>query len=452
MTGRTSHYGLDTVGQGDTFSAHGYKFGTTDRETVDFLLARGAELHRHDGQTIGVEAPTAGLSLDLSSSGGTLPPSTRIYYKFTWVTNDGQESMAGPEAWIDTPPAVTRPSPPVLTPASTGGTLLPGVYYYVVSAYVTSSTLETLASDPAFVNLVGPTGENMVTLTMPTLPPGATGFNIYCRKPGQSKYFYIDSTTDTTWVDTGSVAQDCDRSNPSRNATNTSNKVIVSLPGATPAVPEGVTWKIYRTYAPGNYTRSLLHHVVEALEENRPTITPTYTDIGLPTTNGAPPSTTLTVTNPRPIDLTLETVGNLDASKVTGLPIVAVFSMPGLAQVDCAAVWVNTVESPVHLRRIALALGPDRFPAADDLIVDVLYGDGSWNPVYTDLFAAIPDQRPQITSGYARGQSVDLEVLDVTVGGDEVVAVRVAQAGGGATPNDYDLTITLTAVTVPPPP
>lgn len=449
MTGRTNRYGLTTLGQGDVMAADGYKFGVLDREAIDWLLAQGAEAHHHNAQSVGLAAPAAALNLALQSTGGALPPGTRIYYKFTWVQG-GLESTASPEAYIDTPAVVVTPGSPTIVGASSTGTLSPGTYYYVVTAYKSANTLETLASNPNFVALTGTTSQNKATLTMPSLPSGATGFNIYVRKPGQSKYFYQGSTTGSTFVHDGSTAQDCDRSTPTRNATNSSNSVIVSMPGATPSVPGGVTWRLYRTYSPGNYIRSLLHDVVETVTEGSSVVTPTYTDIGLSTTNGNPPTVSLTVTNPSKINLATETQGSLDATQITGIPVFLHLRLPGLVTVGQSVQWLNNYGAAaiIEVEKIDLSLRHGTAPASQAVIVDLFRGSTSLSPVYTDLFASTPSGRPRIAVGDERS-AISGSSLGFTVSEGQTLSFRVAQAGGGATPGDYDLTISVWLKVVP---
>ena len=310
MSGTTDRFKLKTLESGDDFDEDGFKYTKADREQIDRLLEIGAESHRHNGATSAATNPSLPLELTLDTVGGYIDASERVRYKYTLVDSLGNESAASPEAYVDTPEAVTTPAASTLSVSTTGGTHLPGNYFYVLSAYVDFNTSETKALNPAYVTVPTTTSTNQITLTLPSLPNGASGFNVYRRKPGNTKYFYLASidmeiaTPPDTYVDDNTVTADCDRTLPVANTTNSSNSVVVSLPGATPTVPTGYTWRIYRTYVSADYEDSFLDWVVEETSEGSGIITPEYTDVGAGTTTGAPPAFAQTTDSPSKILLT----------------------------------------------------------------------------------------------------------------------------------------------------
>lgn len=315
MASSTSHYQLSKLEAGDTFAEDSYKHVSADRDLIDNLAYRGAESHKHDGAAAAPAAPTVAPSLTVDTASGVIPSGTRVYYRYSYVNADGFETAASPEAYVDTAAAITEPNAPSLVTATTGGTLVPGQYYYVLSAYKTSTTLETKATNINVIDVPAGTNTNKITLTMPSLPTGATGFNIYRRKPGSNVYRWLASTTGSSYEDTGSVTEDATRTTPNRNTTNSTNNVLVALPGTTPSVPEGCTWRIYRTYVTNNYRNSLLKWVVELTGGE---VNVTYTDNGIATTTGEPMEFSRIPASPSKILLTggAEVQGTLPASYI----------------------------------------------------------------------------------------------------------------------------------------
>lgn len=449
MSGRTTHYGWKKVQAGDSLTEDGYEYTFADREDIDGKAWLGAEGHHHTGGVLSSSATPAVPSLVASTTGGRIPAGTTVYYKIALVNTQNQESVASTETHVTTPAAIVEPNAATLTYTTTGGALLGGDYYYVLSAYVGISTSETKALSSTFLSVNSVTGTNKVTLTLPTRPAGATGFNIYRRAPGETKYFYLTSTTSTTtYVDNGSLAENCDRTVPPTNSTNAQNSIIVSYPGATPVVPTGYTWKIYRTYLNGIYTRSLLVHVVEFTSEATPVITPTYTDTGIATSAGSPLATVTTVTNPSKILLTdgAEAQGTLPMGLVSGHIETFAFAYSGyVAIANGTFTWV--CEYPTaQIVAVRASLGRGYAPASQAVIVDINKGSGSLvTPSYQSIFATSPE-KPTVPVGSQVGNRVRPTLARAMMTQGDVLTADILQAGGGATPTDKDLTITVTVI------
>lgn len=451
MAGYTDHYGLSKTGAGDSWSDNGYKHSVADRDTIDAILYINGEGHRHTGASGTLEEPVDPLQLTLNSTGGGLPSGTRIYYKWTYVNSEtGQESVASPEVYIDTDPPIASPGAPSISYTPTGGTLAGGNYFYVLSAYVTTSTAESKATSPAYLTVPGTTATNKVTLSLPSLPVGATGFNVYRRLPGQSKYFWLDSidmsvaTPPSTYEDAG-VEEDCDRTLPVANTTNSTSTVDIELPPAITALPTGYTWKIYRTYIPDNWINSLLHHVVEYTAEATPIITTTYTDTGIATSAGTFPSQSVIINSPSKVDLTdsAEVQGNLPLSAIA-ITFPVTFQFAGTVTVgQGSATWV----CPFPLAEIVSVqanLGRGSIPASTDVVVDVNYGAASANPIFSTAFSTQAN-RPTVPVGAQVGARTTPDTTTLARG--DCLTVDVDQAGGGATPTDQDLCVTIYLIT-----
>lgn len=439
MAGSTGNFGFDKLGPGDDRSTNAFKFSLGDRDYMDRLIYIGAIGHRHNGNTDTVGPPTA-PSLTQFATGGFIPAGLRVYYKFAWVDGFGNESAASPEAFIDTPAAILEPGAPVFTYSSTGGTLLSGQYYYVLSAYTNTTTSETRATNLGLITVPVGTSTNRVTLTLPTLPTGATGWNVYRKKPGGSNYFFLKTFASgpTTYVDTGADVEDCNRTLPRKNTTNATNRVTITLPGATPVVPAGRTWKLYRTYVNGNYTSSFLHHIVEETSEGSGIIRITYSDIGIGTTSGSPPSSSQITNSPSKVNLAnaAEVSGVLPMGNET-FPFVVTFTFSGLvAQQTGDHIWVcEFPEATIIGARATLGIG--NVPAGQDVIVDLNKGSGT-NPTFTTVYATQAN-RPRVVVGQTRGARTTPDTRTLVVG--DMLSVDIDQAGGGTTPTDYNLTV-----------
>lgn len=359
MVARTDNFGLVALQPGDSLAAGGYEFINGNIYKIDRLLA-AATSHDHTDTGLGLADPTVAPTLTLSTASGNLPAGTTIRYRYTYVDQYGSETAASPEAFVVTAAVVQEPGAPgLLSSVTVGGSLLGGRYNYAVSAYVTSNTNETKLGGRQTFSVPFTTATNVLNLTMPSLPTGATGFNIYRRAPGEATFVYLASTTSgtadftastDTWASTahglvvgdtieftasdtnpteyatgvdyyvvavpdadsfrlsatpngsvldgtvdsgaswtyykssysddGGTTPNYSRRPQNKNLTNSTNNVLVELPGAVPA---NATWKIYRTFVTGNWTNSNLTQVTQETFLGSGIIVDSYTDSGLGT-------------------------------------------------------------------------------------------------------------------------------------------------------------------------
>jgi hypothetical protein len=413
---------------------------------MDRLLKLGAETHVHDGSTLATTSPEVPPELTLDTTSGNIPAGRTVRYKFAWVDANGAESAASPEATVATPTAVSAPAGPSLTTSTTGGTLLPGNYFYVLTAYTGSSTSETKAGTRIFLTV--PTGSttNTITLTLPTTPAGADGFNVYRRGPGESMYAFIDSidmtvaTPPTTFLDDGTTSPNCNRQPPQSNQTNATNNVTVEIPGATPAVPAGLTWKIYRTYSAGDYSNSFLTEVVEETSPGSGIIVTSYIDTGTSVSAGQPLAASQFTTNPAKIDLDdgNNASGTLPMGQVAAFPFTVEFEWDGILEVDTGVMpWV----CPFATAEIISVTAWTKFgssPASSDVIVDVNLAQDSATPTKTTVFTTQAN-RPTVPVNQQVGVPAVPDVVAVTQG--DALYADIDQVGGGATPTDDGLIV-----------
>lgn len=337
----TDDFDLIKLLAGEGLSTDNYRFGTENIDRIAKLLRLGAETHRHNGAASAgtgsdIDLGNRALSLTHGTDAGGIPAGVRVYYKFALVV-DGFESDLSDEVTVDTDAPLDQPAAPTLATASTGGVVLPGSYYYALSAWTGTNTQETRAQNSAYVQVPAGTGTNKVTITLPTLPAGATGFNVYRKQPGGVRYDFltaIDMTVPVaTFVDDGSIDEDCNRTLPAQNFTNTQNHVDVNLTGD--ALTAGVSWRLYRTYVQDDYTSSRIAELDSA--------TTTFDDTGL-TGTASPPISGLVVASPSKIVLTdgAEVQGLLPASMVDGA-----VGAPGtvlVAASDASAGWADVAD------------------------------------------------------------------------------------------------------------
>lgn len=302
MAGKTEHFGLTKLGPGDSIHSGDGRFPNADRETIDQQLYRTAT-HRHTGVAGSQNQPETAPDLTLGTT-GEIAASVTATYVFTFVDPETGETKASPEASITLPDSILEPAAPTFTLQSIGGTLEPGQYFYAASAYQGASTVETKATNSVSVVVPSGTSTNQVELTLPALPPGADGYNIYRLAPNESRYSHIGTTTTTSFVDAGEASTS--RSLPSTNSTNGTNSVTLDISAVTPSLPSGNNWRIYRTYST-DWSSSFLTEVVA----NGATPITSYTDVGDGTSFGSPPDAGLDTGQPSQIDLTAEVQNTL---------------------------------------------------------------------------------------------------------------------------------------------
>lgn len=438
----TDRWGLSILGPGDSIQGEGFKFSDADRRLIDRLLEYAAEGHRHTGAAGTNRTPAAGLNLTLQPTGGSIPAGARYYYRFTVVDDVGNESAGSPIQSIEMPLAVTAPQAPAPTPVTGTGDLQPGTYSYTFSAYRDVSTLETKAINSAAVKIPGNNAHNSVQMTLPDLPIGATGLNCYRKSPSGLHYLFLvsiaASSNGQSWIDDGTAGPNPDRTLPPINRTSNDNMVFVAYPGATPTIPEGWSWRIYRTQDPADWGRSFL---TELRPLGTPPTTPTvYPDVGSATSLGGPPASAQVIKAPDKIDLTdaAEVQGELPPGCVT-VPHVISFTHPGPVTVGQGTfTWVCEFEE-ADIVDCRAYLGVGSKPATQDVIVDVhasrpSQGQSTWASIYNN-----GPTRPTVPVGTTVGTPTTPSVTHLEAG--DLLRVDRDQAGGGATPTDLNLVV-----------
>lgn len=446
MSALTRFFKMQKLEQGDNPWTNDSRFFQFNLDLIDLVLRRFLT-HTHDGSDFTHETPDSAPELALDDS-GLIPAGLTAYYRYTLIDADGIESAASPVSSLSLPDPISTPGGVSADYETTGGALMAGDYAYVVSAYTDVSTEETVPSKPTLLRVTSspPTTTNVITLQLPTVPSGATGFNLYRRTPGSGTYLHLATidmsvlTPPTEYVDDGTVIADPVRTYRNNDTTNSHNSIIVGIPGATPVVPAGYTWRIYRTFDLTNWESSLLYHVVEETVLGSGDIVTEYTDIGEPTEVGSPPDEELAaLSNPPPIDLGTQSVGNLGPGRITAHVHTVRWAFPGPLEAQDGEIAFLVEDPNIQIIGCRPLLGLDSAAAAQDVIVDILKdpgGGGSPSTIYTTSA-----NRPYIDVGEQIGVRTVPDDVDGVVG--DVYYCNVVQDGGGATTTDQNLVVNM---------
>lgn len=434
MAERTANLGLLKLGNSDYISAENYSFVRDNMDILDQAVGTFGPGHKHNG--IGATPPDVSVpaTLAITADPGTFPSSTTVYYKYSFKNAAGGETEAAPLASVSTSGLVSKPtSGPALTASSTGGTMPPGSFEYLLSAYQGAMTLETEASPSIQIYVQGPTSTNSITLAFPGLPAGADGFNIYRRAPGELQFLYLDSQAEVAgvvadYVDDWSVAPNCNRASPTQNTTSQAESIKITLPVAVPA---GYVARIFRTFNTSDWGESLLATLaVEGATE--------FLDSGSSTIEGAPRAQGQILGSPSKIDLTNmnEVQGALPPSGVV-YPDEFTFSFPGLV-VDGFAVQnfkVNHGSVVLKEAKILLDFPETSAGRASDITISFgkTYGDTQTD--WTTNLTLIDD-----VTVLAANNTAVLDLASATLAEDEFLICNVA----GADSETFDLEVVVT--------
>lgn len=440
MAEKTTNYNLTKLAPGEDVSASGYAFLSHNLDTIDRVLKLGRD-HVHTGASASVSDPIEAPTLVLDSTDGILPPGKEIRYRYTYVDETGAETAGSPEASVITPSPVTAPAAASLAYTSTGGTNVGGQYSYVLTAYVSQSTQETIAGAGVAISVPYATTTNLITVTFPSLPANADGWNVYRRGPNEIGYSFMVTldSTNTFWDDTGNTTGNAGRVPPNSNLTFGANNVTVTLPGATPSVPDDVTWKIYRTYTASNWKASDLHHVIEETFDGSGIITPTFTDYGDGTGLEGIPEVSEIVGQPSKIDMQdgNEVQGHLPPGLAV-VPHEVTFLYAGTLAVTSGTFSWRCPFDYAEIVDVTAVLGIGSTPNAQDVIIDVNKYDSvgdSWATIFSTQ-----GNRPTVPTGDTVGSPAVPDVVDLIKG--DMLAMDIDQVGAG-TNTDEDLSVTV---------
>ena len=303
-TPETPNFGLTRVGAGESVAKNGHAALDGDRITLDALL-HALEMHTHDAQARLADPEGLQPVLTTAATGGQLPGGTTFYYTVSLLDRWGLETASCTEQSITTPLALEVDGAPAVTAYSAGGSIGPGQYSYVYT-YLSSTGGETTPSPATAVRVLTGTS-NRVEVDIPDLPTGALSANVYRSRDGQSQFFYVGNHDGIAayFTDTGSSINYTITA-PRTNTTGGTNTVTISIAGwaSTWWQDAAYGWRIYRALAPGEYgPSSLVHEVVETLNEDTTVIRTTWIDDGDELEYGAPKVVSATVSGGAIVDM-----------------------------------------------------------------------------------------------------------------------------------------------------
>lgn len=405
----TTTLGLTVLAHGENLSANGHAFTSKDPVTVDRLLRQLMD-HRHNGGTPAEEPAPDPPTLTETDVEGYLLPDTTYYYRVAELRGDLLiESPASASTWVTTSAGLTAPviTTDDLAVVTTGGTLPPGMYQYAVTVYDTYYTLDSDCPSPVSLMLSPMDGdEQQIEITLPPLPSGADGWNIYRRSPGALTFQLIDTLVGeqvSPFVDDG--LPDQSRVLPTRNMSAWKRTVTVEKPA-------GITgpWVVYRSRDDTDWTGSFLANV-DAVETE-------LTDTGLANDFMAPVESFTAYWNP----------GLVRGDEIVETAQVVELRSSGTAATGSLGEWVCPYTT-AHLVAGSAYIAAGTTPVTQSLLASVQQWNGA---TWDDLFEV------EITSAAATGTAAPDPVVELAAG--DRLRVNVTQVGDGT---DQDLVVQL---------
>lgn len=242
MSSRTDFAGLEVLAPGDLLSTDSYRFQAVNPVIIDRLLRLGAVLHKHD-EHAATPNPTEAPALVNKATGGTIPAGLNLSVGFTWVDEEGGETLLSPVATIATAAEMADPQfPPEVAADYTTGTLLASNLDYGVTI---SDGLggETTLSPVATIQLLpkehGAVRIKHLKAILEEVAPGIGGaeWRLWRSQNGGPQYLMAHGKGAEV-LDDGSLAGDCTVSPPIASTALGTNKVEVTVGEEAPARAE----------------------------------------------------------------------------------------------------------------------------------------------------------------------------------------------------------------------
>lgn len=236
MSTRTEFAGLEVLAPGEPLSSDGYRFTAINPGIIARLLQVGTVLHRHDGHAA-VTNPTEAPTVTTAAAGGTIPAETTLHAAFTWVDEDGGETLASPTEAVTTRGGLEAPlGAPTLAVDYTAGTLRVGNYDYALT--VTDGAGGETEIGPSESVVVEPGHEHAQVhvsgLKALREAVGGATHRLWRRFNGGAWYLIEESAGDEV-LDNGALAGDCTVQPPVTTTANGTSTVTVTVGEAPPA-------------------------------------------------------------------------------------------------------------------------------------------------------------------------------------------------------------------------
>lgn len=239
MTSRTSFAGLEVLAPGDLPSSDGYRFQSVNPVITARLLQLGAVLHKHDAHSAAANpavAPTAANK----ATGGTIPAGLDLSVGFTWMDDQGGETLLSPVETVETVAAIIDPQkPPEAEADYATGTLPVANFDYGITvsdglggetALSPVASLQLLPNEHRAVKLSG------LKVLLEEVAPGigAAEWRVWRSQNGGPRYLMAHGKTATV-LDDGSLTGDCTVSPPNSSTALGTNELKVTVTEEAPA-------------------------------------------------------------------------------------------------------------------------------------------------------------------------------------------------------------------------
>lgn len=236
MSERTSFVGLEVLAPGEPLSSDGYRFQAINPRIIDRVLQLGAVGHKHDAHAA-VANPSEAPVVTTAAAGGTIPAEATLHVAFTWVDEEGGETLASPPEAVTTRAGLEAPTgAPTLAVSYAAGTLLAGNYDYALT--VTDGAGGETEIGPSESIVVEP-GHEHAEVTISNLKAlreevGGATHRLWRRFNG-SVWYLIDESEGDEVLDNGTLAGDCTVQPPNSTTAHGTSTITVTVGEAAPA-------------------------------------------------------------------------------------------------------------------------------------------------------------------------------------------------------------------------
>lgn len=288
MSTRTPFAGLELLAPGEPLSTDGFRFTAIDPRIIDRLLQIGAVTHKHDAHAP-VENPGAAPTIATAPAGGAIQSDTTVYAAYTWVDEDGGETLPSEAVNVTTRAGLEAPTgAPTLAVDYAAGTLLAANYDYAIT--VTDGAGGETTIGPAETITVEPGHEKaevkVTGLKALMEAAGGSKWRLWRRQNGGVWYLMKEGNTAEV-VDNGALVGDCTVQPPNSTTAHGTSTITVKVAGGAPA--RVVSFNLYLStdaafpspcfianYPLSELGKAIVFTALEALDGEPPLISQSY--------------------------------------------------------------------------------------------------------------------------------------------------------------------------------
>lgn len=236
MSEQTAFVGLEVLAPGEPLSTDGFRFTAINPAITARVLQVGAVTHKHDAHAA-VANPSEAPAVTTAAEGGSLPSSTTLHAAFTWVDDDGGETLASPPESITTRAGLEAPTgAPTLAVDYTAGNLLAGNWDFALTVTDGAGGETTIGPSESIVVEPGHEHAQIHITNLKALREevGGTTHRLWRRLNG-GIWYLIEEGTGAEVLDDGSLAGDCTVQPPINTTANGTSTMSVTVGEAAPA-------------------------------------------------------------------------------------------------------------------------------------------------------------------------------------------------------------------------